>query len=428
MATEDSCVAGLAIACTGFVSERAGSVASANALLLRALLDLGVEVTFFSKPTFVDPRPAVGAHPRFCFHPVVNRTFDTVRRHAQGIPVVGSIAKRCDAASYNRMLVNYIQRWSCRRKCDLVLWLGDYAHGSVSGTPTVSFAQGPPGTDARSVFTRRAEIHKLAGWFHLWKWMALASMRLSRAGLPALRHSDHIIVGSQQSCRTLNERYGIPSENLSALPYPIDLDLFKPNEAEQVAIQGSKTVRALWLGRFVPRKRLELFLDGAAIALQQGMNLQLSIFGDAGFIGGYERLLASFPFPDRLTWNRSIARTEVPRILRQHDFLVQPSDEEDFGSSVAEAQACGLPVVVGRTNGNADYLCSRDIHLADDRPKTLADALREMTARKNSGRWGTIFESRLLAEKKFALAVVTGQLMKILQRVAHRSRPSKISA
>ena len=37
------------IACTGYVSEQTGSVAAANSLLLRALLDRGVEVDFFSK-------------------------------------------------------------------------------------------------------------------------------------------------------------------------------------------------------------------------------------------------------------------------------------------------------------------------------------------------------------------------------------------
>ena len=84
-----------------------------------------------------------------------------------------------------------------------------------------------------------------------------------------------------------------------------------------------------------------------------------------------------FPI-SRLTWKKAIPRQEVPSLLRAHGVIVQPSNEEDFGSSVAEAQACGLPVIVGLTNGNADYLCSRDIHLKDDRPKTLAAFTRSV--------------------------------------------------
>src|SRR4029077_5215718 len=121
-----------------------------------------------------------------------------------------------------------------------------------------------------------------------------------------------------------------------------------------------------------------------------------------------------FPYADRLHWQKGISREKVPALLAQQDVLVKPSDEENFGSSVAEAQACGLPVVVGRTNGNADYLCSRDIHLQDDRPETLAEALGVLSARKNKGEWGDPFTSRQLAESHFSLEKVTGRLIEIL--------------
>ena len=97
---------------------------------------------------------------------------------------------------------------------------------------------------------------------------------------------------------------------------------------------------------------------------------------------------------------------------------IQPSDEENFGSSVAEAQACGLPVIVGRTNGNADYLCSRDIHLKDDRPETLAEALSLLNARKTQGQWGDPVTSRQCAERYFSLDGVSKSLIEILEAAA----------
>ena len=184
----------------------------------------------------------------------------------------------------------------------------------------------------------------------------------------------------------------------------------------------------LWLGRIVPRKRLDLFLDGSALAIRRGTDLRLTIVGGIGFVRGYERLIVEFPFPARLEWIKGVARSEVPALLRRHDVLAQPSDEEDFGSSVAEAQACGLPVIVGLTNGNADYLCSRDIHLRDDRTETFTAALREMAARRAEGRWGMASESRNLAEDKFDLQRVAGWFTEILEMVAGRSRTSVVSA
>src|SRR5258706_15635273 len=96
------------IACTGFLSEQAGSMAAANALLLRALVERGVEIDFFSKPSFVDPRPAVGELRGFRFVPAVNHISDGLRRRVKGVPVVGAVAARNDAESYNRLIVRRI--------------------------------------------------------------------------------------------------------------------------------------------------------------------------------------------------------------------------------------------------------------------------------------------------------------------------------
>ena len=188
--------------------------------------------------------------------------------------------------------------------------------------------------------------------------------------------------------------------------------------AGQMAIQGTGVSSICWLGRIVPRKRLDLFLDASALAIGEGIELRLTIVGGVGFVPGYEKMIEAFPFRDRLTWKRAISRQEVPSLLNAHDVLVQPSDEEDFGSSVAEAQACGLPVIVGHTNGNQDYLCSRDIRLTDDRPETLAAALREMSSRKVQDRWGDPATSRRCAQHYFSLENVTTALSEILERAA----------
>ncbi|HRH96341.1 MAG TPA: glycosyltransferase [Prosthecobacter sp.] len=408
------------IAVSGYVSAQEGSVASANALLLRSLLEAGHEVDFFSKPTFVDPRPCVGEHERFRFISTDNVGPDRFRARVQHVPVLGFLACRWDCASYTRLLLKQIRREHQTRRYDLALWLGDYVPGRVQGLPMISFAQGPPGTDARSIVSRFDEIRRLAGRGAAMKWLALAKLRLSALGLPPLRHSDHIIVGSTQSQQTLQELYGVPASQTSALPYPIDLNMFRP-AAEAVPV--SDELRVLWLGRIIPRKRLDLYLHGLECAIRQGMRIRATIVGGTGFIPGYEKWIESFPFPDRLRWIKHLPREQVPALLHQHDVLVQPSDEENFGSSVAEAQACGLPVIVGRTNGNADFLCSRDVHLADDRPETLVAAFQHMVRTKSE----SSLPSRALAEAHFDLEQVTRKLTTILCSVMASHSPAQTS-
>jgi glycosyltransferase involved in cell wall biosynthesis len=406
------------IACTGFLSEKTGSLAGANALLLRALVDRQIEVDFFSKPSFVDPRPIIGNRRGFRFIPTTNYISDTLRRKVHKVPMVNFLAGIRDSVSYNRLLVRRIRNEHQHRSYDLCLWMGDYAWGSVPDLPTVSYAQGPPGTDARSVLERADLVKALAGPLLALRWSALARLRLSRLGLPRFHHSDYFIVGSEQSRRTLHRLYGIDSDRVSVVPYPIDLSLFHPVQKDA----DPEVLWVLWLGRIVPRKRLDIFLDGAALAVERGVNLRLTIVGPVGFIRSYERLIKSFQFPDRLQWIQAMQRTEVPELLRRHDVLAQPSDEENFGSSVAEAQACGLPVIVGASNGNSDYLCSRDIHLEDDKPETFARALAEMSARKVLGQPGSFMESHRVAEEHFHIDRVVDRLIGVLDSALARSR------
>jgi glycosyltransferase involved in cell wall biosynthesis len=403
------------IAATGFVSAQAGSVASANALLLRLLVETGHQVDFFSKPSFVDPRPAIGEHEGFRFVPVVNAWQDSLRQLCSRIPIVRFLAERLDAWSYNKLLVRRISEERNDRGYDIALWMGDYAYSSIPGILSVSFAQGPPGTDARAIVSRWREIRQLAGFPATLKWLVLGHLRLSAWGLPPMRSSDHIIVGSSVSCDVLKHVYAKEALcSVSALPYPIDLDLFRADPAK--AIEKTGNLKVLWLGRIVPRKRLDLFLDGIAEAIRNGLDIQATIVGRVGFVPGYEKKIAQFPFPDRLTWIHEIPREKVPDLLLKNDVLIQPSDEENFGSSVAEAQACGLPVIVGNTNGNKDYLCERDVHLPDDKPESLMKALQQIIAQKQSEQTDAWMISRKFAAANFDIEDIGGRLAVLLEQ------------
>lgn len=408
------------IACTGYLSEQTGSIAGANALLLRALLERGMEIDFFSKPSFVDPRPVAAGLPGLRFIPCVNYFSDALRNKVLGVPLVNFLAGRNNAACYNRLLVRQIRKEHRRRSYDLCLWMGDYSRGAIPGIPTVSFVQGPPGTDARSILDRSQELEAVCGPMLTLKWTTLARIRLSRIGLPGFRHSDYFIVGSEQSRETLRRLYGINPALVAIVPYPVDLKLFHP--LVDGPASGERPLRVLWAGRIVPRKRLDLFLDGAAKAIERGVDLRLTIVGPVGFVAGYDLLIKDFRYPERLNWIRGVPRKEMPALMRGHDVLAQPSDEENFGSSVAEAQACGLPVIVGATNGNADYLCSRDIHLADDKPETFARALSDIRQRQRLNAGDDFLESRRAAEEYFHVERVVERLSGVLDSVLARSR------
>ncbi len=396
---------------TGFVGTDSGSVASANAILLERLVRRGNRVRFFSKPSFVDPRELFSGHKNaslFEFSECTNSLTDGLRRIASpsGRGLWGRIWGGVDSSSYNRLLVQKMSKYS---NSDLQLWLGDWARHR-SNHPTVSFVQGCPGTDARSISKHRHLIAKLAGTTKFYQLEAYARYRL-RWGLPSFRCSDQVLVGSEWSRRSLHRHYGVSLDKIHAIPYPIDLDSFSPNAGER-STRGP--LQLLWLGRFVPRKRLDLFLAGLEIAIRNGCDVNAVVVGRSGFVPNYEKLIEEFAFPDRIEHHPYVKRTSVPTLIRESDVMCQPSDDEDFGSSVAEALACGVPAIVGATNGTADYICHRSIRLEDSHPETLASAISAMAESKSKGELADPTASRQIAEKHFSPDNVTDQLEKVL--------------
>jgi glycosyltransferase involved in cell wall biosynthesis len=257
-------------------------------------------------------------------------------------------------------------------------------------------------------------IIRLAGGATYLKLRAYAVYRLS-LGLPKFRYSDAVIVGSEWSRQRLIDRHGLSPKAVHAIPYPIDLQRFTPSSESR---DPKGRLRLLWLGRFVPRKRLDLLLDGLAMAICNGCDAELWVVGKSGFVPNVERLLDEFQHQDRLRHWESMPREKVPALLADVDVLVQPSEDENFGSSVAEALACGVPSIIGMTNGTGDYICDRSIRLADYQVETMARAISDMARRKRQGDLQDHRPSRLIAERCFAPASVCQSLESVLVKVA----------
>lgn len=404
------------IAATGFVGKQAGSVASANAVILRSLLSRGHSIRFFTKPSFVDPRE-IGLTPDEAMNLKVvdctNWRTDALRQKAERVPLLNRIAGWADVTTYNRGLV--AQMCSARRtdKFDVSLWLGDNVRGRVPGVPSVGYLQGPPATDARSIHRHESLITRLAGRAFYLKLRAYAVWRMG-LGYPDLSQNDYMIVGSQWSRSDLIDGQGYAPNRVHALPYPIDLHhQFRPSDRPR-STQGP--LKLLWLGRFVPRKRLDLFLDGMELAIRDGCDVEAIVIGSSGFVPNYEQLLTEFPYPERLEHVPSLPRVEVPGVLANVDVMAQPSDDENFGSSVAESLACGVPAIVGATNGTGDYICDRSIRLVDDSPETMAAAIVVMADAKKRGELHDPAPSRVVAERYFNPESVVDQLEAVFQR------------
>lgn len=386
---------------------------AANSYLLADLLGRGHLVDLFQNPAYVYPRELL-ARPGFtyveCSSPLPDRLHFTGKN--AGSDAVARLAALVDYRLFGREVVKKIARRHSGRPYDLVLFLGTWAFARVVGLPSVSWVQGPPGTDARSVIQHRDELRRTTRALEYWKLRAFAAYRL-RVGLPPFGATDKVVVGSTWSAETLSAQYDVPQARVASLPYPIDLAHFDPKRSPAGL---ADPIVLGWLGRIVPRKRLDLFLDAGARLIDAGLDVRLDVVGAFPFAKEARGRIEAFPHPDRLSYRPALDRDGIPAWLRDLTVLVQPSENEDFGSSVAEALACGTPAVVGRSNGMRDYVGGAGEVFSVYSSDSVARAIRRLVNRMSSEDMTTV--ARGQAEETFSVDQVGSRFEDLLMNVA----------
>jgi len=119
---------------------------------------------------------------------------------------------------------------------------------------------------------------------------------------------------------------------------PVRTDYFTPDEATEPR-------RFLYVGRLVAYKRPELVVDAF-----RGLDAELLVVGD-----GQLRSQLAAAAPPNVTFAGAVDDAELRRLYREAVALVYPA-EEDFGIVMAEAQACGTPVIGLRRGGAVDIV------------------------------------------------------------------------
>jgi len=149
-----------------------------------------------------------------------------------------------------------------------------------------------------------------------------------------------------------------------------------------------------FLGRLHPIKRLDLLAEAFAIVRNLRPRARLVIAGPDE--GGYrQRVEALFaPVSSSTRWLGAVDDDEIAALLNVSDVLVQCSDSESFGMSVAEALAAGVPVVVTKRSGWAEidavgcgYSVAHDpVSIADGMLRVL-DADDRTSLRSRAAAW-----------------------------------------
>lgn len=391
------------LACSGLVEESAGSVATAGYLVLRELIRREFHVDFYAEVGYV-PRPDGLRSDRFEY-----LGFKPPRWISMMPPKVHLVSKWLFTPPMRRSWAATFRSVALERHrmtpYDALVSLGTAPYFAIPGVPTVTWLQAPGHTEVDALKRLRRVVSGYESRAYYWRLRAYYAPRrwLDRR---LLKSTDVLLCGSQWARRELAGRE--VAKTILALPYPIDLDLFQPGAT---AVDW-KRPEIVFLGRLVPRKRLDLMIDAFPSILNAFPDARLRIVGSPAYASGQMELIERSSCRPWIDYVPQMARAEVIGLLQRAAVVVQTSENENFGSAIAEAQACGAPVVVGPSNGTADYIDSTSSRVFDRyEAGCVADAVIATLAAHRRAPEVTRRSARESAESNFALSAVVDQLL-----------------
>jgi glycosyltransferase involved in cell wall biosynthesis len=231
---------------------------------------------------------------------------------------------------------------------DATLVLGTPPATNIAGVPTIVWPQSAPQNELLAVRGLSGPITRVSGLPAYLKLRAYYEVKDRVAW--GWAHHHHLILASQ-AARQEAIAFGVSPERVCVVPYPVDLERFAPAAAPRATVR-----RLLCIGRLDPRKRIDLLVDAVALLAASRRDFHVDVIGRDGYIAGWSTFVERAGTELPITYTGAVGQSDIIRRLHDADVVVQPSEREEFGHAIAEALACGVPVVTGPTNRTGEYV------------------------------------------------------------------------
>lgn len=174
----------------------------------------------------------------------------------------------------------------------------------------------------------------------------------------------------------------------------------------------------LFLGRLTPKKQTDLLVKAFAQISKEFPDTSLVIAGpnEGTFLSELKQLAGNLGIASRTVFTGSLREREVQAALTDAEVFVLPSLHENFGVSVIEAMACGVPVILSDLVNLAEPVreAKAGLTITPDEA-SLASALRTILSDPAMAReMGT--NGRRLALKRFTWDGIVPSLMDLYRR------------
>ncbi|MGO4153401.1 glycosyltransferase [Cupriavidus sp. YAF13] len=220
-----------------------------------------------------------------------------------------------------------------------------------------------------------------------------------------------------------------PPDRIVVVPNGIEIDRFRPSPELRLATRQSlgateASTLILNVGRLVPEKAQHLLLDAFShLQSEEGLEARLLIAGEGSERDALAATIDRLGLAGRATLLGM--RRDVAALLNAADLFVLSSDIEGMPLVIAEALACGCPVVSTDAPGVASLLGDAGQIVPRNNAAALAAAMRAaLRAGLGSPSEQAVRRDRIAS--RFSIEAVAGQWLACYARLASRASAARV--
>lgn len=228
----------------------------------------------------------------------------------------------------------------------------------------------------------------------------------------AIRSADCVLANSRFTAGLVRQA-GVESERIEIVHPGCDVARFQPasvsNDFRKTILGAhAKSKVLLSVGRLVARKGQDMMIRALPQVLKKIPDVYYLIVGSGPAKPMLDQLVVSLGLQNNALFLENVGPAELPGIYGLCDVFVMPSradldacDVEGFGMVYLEANACGKPVVAGKSGGIADAVVDGETGLLvqPDSVELLAEAVcRLLTRKEDAERMGRQGRERAIRE------------------------------
>ncbi len=244
---------------------------------------------------------------------------------------------------------------------------------------------------------------------------------LNRAVPPSVARADLLLADAVSTQRDLADVYHVPLAKIKVLYSGVDAR-FRP----EVSAKSAARVRALTKGKpyllsvstIQPRKNYARLIQAFARLtsnLEFPSNLQLVICGSRGWMfDDVFQTAEQLGLRERVVFPDFVVDDDLPALYAGALLFVYPSLYEGFGLPVAEAMACGAPVVSSNASSLPEVAGDAALYFEPRDIDGMADAMRR--ALTDDARRADLRARGFAQARKFSWEKAAGELLEDLTR------------